>query len=85
MPFKGIVERTYGPGAFEDVLPAETARGFGWVAQPAAAGRGGAPVPPDPRPQTDPLAKARDAIRRGAPRDKVIARLRAAGIDTAGL
>lgn len=33
----------------------------------------------------DPLASARDAIARGAPRDQVIARLRAAGIDPSGL
>jgi hypothetical protein len=33
----------------------------------------------------DPLAQARDAVARGAPRDAVIERLRVNGIDPAGL
>jgi hypothetical protein len=35
--------------------------------------------------QPDPLSQARDAISRGAPRDEVIRRLKAAGIDASGL
>lgn len=30
LAYKGSVERAYGPGAFEDVLPAQTARIYGW-------------------------------------------------------
>lgn len=61
---------------------------------PTAAGQGGAaglpPASPPSTPQPssaqrDPLAAARDAIGRGAPRDKVIERLRSMGINPAGL
>ena len=52
------------------------------VPQPAAApAQPAAPTAAAP----DPLATARDAIARGAPRDKVIERLRAHGVDPAGL
>lgn len=48
-----------------------------------------APAPaapqPKPAPKQDPLAAARDAIARGAPKDAVIKRLRENGIDPKGL
>jgi soluble lytic murein transglycosylase-like protein len=31
LPYQGIVERTYGPGAFNDVVPEETQRAMGWL------------------------------------------------------
>lgn len=46
----------------------------------------GAPVPPSvPTPGADPLAAARDAIAKGAPREAVIQRLQQNGIDATGL
>jgi len=38
-----------------------------------------------PNPGVDPLIQARDALSRGAPREEVIKRLQAAGLDTSGL
>lgn len=43
------------------------------------------PPPPTAAPASDPLAAARDAIARGAPREKVIERLRQGGINPEGL
>lgn len=31
LPYQGIVERTYGPGSFNDVVPEETRRAMGWM------------------------------------------------------
>lgn len=50
--------------------------------QPAPAANGGAPASPE---VSADIQAARDAIAKGAPRDKVIERLQAAGIDTTGL
>lgn len=43
------------------------------------------PIPSQPQKSGGPLQAARDAISRGAPRDKVIERLKANGIDPSGL
>ena len=40
---------------------------------------------PESKTGSDPLSAARDAIKRGAPRDAVIQRLKDNGIDTSGL
>jgi len=53
-------------------------------AQPPLA-RPAAPQSALPPPAIDPIARARDAIQRGAPRDAVIQRLRDNGIDPSGL
>jgi hypothetical protein len=52
---------------------------------PAANAPAAAAGQQTPAATMDPLAQARDAISRGAPRDKVIERLRQSGIDTTGL
>jgi hypothetical protein len=44
-----------------------------------------ATTPTAATPQSDPLAAARAAIAKGAPRDAVIQRLKQAGIDASGL
>jgi len=44
LPYRGIVERSYGPGAFADVVPEETQRAMGWIQEPdRAAPQGGQP------------------------------------------
>ena len=50
-----------------------------------AAGQPSGGARPAPTTSADPLAAARDAIARGAPRDKVIQRLQQNGIDPTGL
>lgn len=58
LSYRGIAERAYGPGAFEDVVPTATLQAFGWSqpAQraPAQGGQGGnpgsAPGPQSPAP-----------------------------------
>ncbi|TWA89586.1 hypothetical protein [Bradyrhizobium stylosanthis] len=59
------------------------------AAPPAAPGAASPPTSPapgaQPAAQPDPLAQARDAIARGAPRDAVIQRLQQSGVDPAGL
>jgi hypothetical protein len=63
-------QRTKGATSIPDGAPAP--------AQPPAATEAKPPTP-------DPLSEARDAIAKGAPREKVIERLRERGIDPAGL
>jgi hypothetical protein len=46
---------------------------------------GGTPAPATAAPASDPLSEARDALAHGAPRDKVLERLRQMNIDPAGL
>lgn len=48
MGYEGLANRTFGDGAFEDVLPASTREAFGWARS--------APVPADPRPQSRPAS-----------------------------
>lgn len=52
---------------------------------PTAPARPAAPAAAAPAPSSDPLARARDAIARGADRNAVIQRLQQAGIDPSGL
>ena len=42
LPYRGIVERTYGQGAFEDVVPQQTITAMGWGEQPQSQ----RPAPP---------------------------------------
>jgi hypothetical protein len=73
----------------QDSTPGQGA-GDGSFAPPAIV-YGSAPAaavlsaPQTAAPPADPLAQARDAVARGAPRDAVIERLRVNGIDPAGL
>lgn len=53
MPYRGIVERTYGHGAFEDVLPSTTVKAFGWDGS----------APPDAEPSPAPAGPPSDADR----------------------
>lgn len=57
----------------------------GGISGPAASPTQTAPAPQASTPQGDPLAAARDAIAKGAPRDAVIKRLQDNGIDPTGL
>lgn len=52
MGYRGIVERTYGQGAFNDVIPPETVNALGWGEQPAQ---------PQQRQQAAPAAAQRRA------------------------
>lgn len=47
LAYKGIVERTYGAGAFDDVVPPETISALEWSGKPPA-GPGGGPAPARP-------------------------------------
>src|SRR6185312_12606505 len=43
MAYQPIVERTFGQGAFDDVIPGQTVNALEWVGSP---GGQGAPLPP---------------------------------------
>lgn len=58
MGYEGLVNRTFGEGTFEDVLPASTREAFGWARS--------APVPADPRPQSRPASSRPAAPRQPA-------------------
>jgi hypothetical protein len=59
-------------------------RGIEFTKKQLQSGKGGE-VPPIDKPGSDMVKQARDAIAKGAPREKVIERLKAAGEDVSGL
>lgn len=81
---------TWGPTKFEEFkkrrkeeILAEMIPGSN--GPPSSQGPAGTSAPKQQGPASDVLARARDAIARGAPRDAVIKRLKDAGIDPTGL
>jgi spore germination cell wall hydrolase CwlJ-like protein len=57
--YKSISEKSYGPGAFEYVLPSETADAFGWNGKPQGVNQ---PPPPNPAAVAGPAGSREAAI-----------------------
>lgn len=65
LAYKGIVERTYGEGAFNDVIPPETQQALEWTgAAPGGPAPGGGAPPPAPPPKAPISAQSRATMER---------------------